>query len=294
MTDSTVPCRLKIAKVLPLLKSGPKNLMDNYRPISILPVISKILERVIYDQLWGYLETNDLITTSQFGFRRYNTELAVAILTDMIRLAMDQGKLIGAVFIDLQKTFDTVEHSVLLSKLPFSGVTGNEPTWIESYLSGRFQYVYYDNVKSELQRIKFGVPQESILGPLLFLIQINDLIKKVNGCSVQMHADDTVIYTSHRDIKVNESTLSASMTVIKNWLDKTRLPITLKKGKTDCMLFGTAKRLCSLDDRKVSLQGHLINSTSKYKYLGVHLDPSVSMGDHLPKVFKRLRLESSF
>ena len=167
---------------------------------------------------------------------------------------MDQGKLTGAVFIDLQKAFDTVEHSVLLSKLPFYGVTGNELMWIESYLSGRFQYVHYDNVKSELQLVKFGVPQGSILGPLLFLIQINDLVKMVDGCRIQMYADDTVIYTSHRDIKVIENTLSTNMTVIKNWLDKNRLIINLKKGKTESMLFGTAKRLCSRSDLKVSLQ----------------------------------------
>ena len=200
---------------------------------------------------------------------------------------MDQGKLTGAVFIDLQKAFDTVEHSVLLSKLPFYGVTGNELMWIESYLSGRFQYVHYDNVKSELQLVKFGVPQGSILGPLLFLIQINDLVKMVDGCRIQMYADDTVIYTSHRDIKVIENTLSTNMTVIKNWLDKNRLIINLKKGKTESMLFGTAKRLCSHSDLKVSLQGHLINFTSKYKYLGMHLDPSLCMSDHLEKVLKK-------
>ena len=113
---------------------------------------------------------------------------------------MDQGKLTGAVFIDLQEAFDTVDHSVLLSKLPFYGIIGDELMWIKSYLSGRFQYVHCDNVKSEPQLIKFGVPQGSILGLLLFLIQINDLIKKVDGCSVQMYADDTVIYTTHRDI----------------------------------------------------------------------------------------------
>ena len=119
LRDSTVPGKLKIAKVLPLFKYGLKTLMDNHRPISILPTISKILERVVYDQLSGYLERNDLITSSQFGFRRrYNTELAVTLFTDRIRLALDQGKLTGAVFIDLQKAFDTVEHSVLLSKLP--------------------------------------------------------------------------------------------------------------------------------------------------------------------------------
>ena len=145
---------------------------------------------------------------------------------------------------------------MLLSKLPFYGVTGNELMWIENYLSGRFQYVHYDNMKSELQLVKLGVPQGSILGPLLFLIEINDLTKIFDGCTVQMYADDTVIYTSHRDIKVIENTLSANMTVIKNWLDKNRLIINLKKGKTESMLFGTAKRLGSHGDLKVSLQGH--------------------------------------
>ena len=101
-----------------------------------------------------------------------------------------------------------------------------------------------------------------------------------------MCADDTVLYTSHRDIKVIENTLSANITAIKNWLDKNRLFINLKKGKTECVLFGTAKRLCSHDGLKVSLQGHLINFKSKYKYLGLHLDPSLSMSDHLQKVLK--------
>ena len=209
LTDSTVPGKLKTAKVLPLYNSAPKKLMDNYGPISILPAISKILERVVYDQLSAYLENNNLITSSKFGFRRrYNTELAVTLFTDKIRLAMDQGKLTGAVSIDLEKAFDTVEHSVLLSKLPFFGVTGNELKWIKTYLTCRFQYVHYDNVKSEPQLIKSGVPQGSILGPLLFLIQRNDLIKIVDGCSIQMCADDIVIYTSHRDIKVIENSVS--------------------------------------------------------------------------------------
>ena len=125
--------------------------------------------------------------------------------------------------------------------------------------------------------------QGSIIGPLLFLIQINDLIKKVDGCSVQTYADDTVIY---KFIETSKSlkTLSANIAVIKNWLDKNILFINLQKGKTECMLFGTAKRLWSHDDLKVSLQGHLINFTSKYKYLGLHMDPSLSMGDHLQKV----------
>ena len=162
MKESIFPKSLKIAKVLPLFKSGDRSSFGNYRPISILPCISKIVERVIYNKLSSYLELNVLITSSQFGFRkRYNTELAVNLLTDNIHRAMDRGELTGAVFIDLQKVFDTVEHSILLSKLR---IYNDELKWLCNSLS-------------ETKTVKFGVPQGSILGPLLFLLHINDLAK---------------------------------------------------------------------------------------------------------------------
>ena len=165
MKESIFPKSLKIAKVLPLFKSGGRSSFGNYRPISILPCISKIVERVIYNKLSSYLELNVLITSSQFGFRkRYNTELAVNLLTDNIHRAMDRGELTGAVFIDLQKVFDTVEHSILLSKLPLYGIYNDELKWLCNSLS-------------ETKTVKFGVPQGSILGPLLFLLHINDLAK---------------------------------------------------------------------------------------------------------------------
>ena len=133
LKTSLIPNKLKIAKVIPLHKSGNKALPDNYRPISVLPVLSKILERVVYEQIADYLENNKMLTSCQFGFRkRYNTELAVALFTDNIRRAMDHGKLTGAVFVDLQKAFDTVEHSVLLEKLPYYGINGAELSWVKS------------------------------------------------------------------------------------------------------------------------------------------------------------------
>ena len=135
LKTSLVPNKLKIAKVIPLHKSGNKKLPENYRPISVLPALSKMLERVAYEQIADYLENNKMLTSCQFGFRkRYNTELAVTLLTDNIRRAMDNGKLTGAVFVDLQKAFDAVDHSIILKKLPYYGINGTELSWVKSYL----------------------------------------------------------------------------------------------------------------------------------------------------------------
>ena len=133
-----VPDSLKIATVIPLFKSGSLNSIDNYRPISVLPTVSKIMERVAYDQLSEYLEQQGLLSESQYGFRKgYDTALPLTVFTDSIRCAIDSGKITGAVFIDLRKAFDTVEHKVLLlSKLALKGIVHGELNWIANYLSG--------------------------------------------------------------------------------------------------------------------------------------------------------------
>ena len=169
---STFLKRLKFAKVIPLFKSGPRENLDNYRPICILPILSKILERIAYEQFAQYLEKNELIVSTQFGFRkRYDTEL-----TDCIRRSIDQGKVTGAVFVDLRKAFDSVEHSILLKKLPYYGIRDAELNWMKSYLKERRHFVHYDGESSEALKVEYGVPKGSILGPLLFLLHINDLV----------------------------------------------------------------------------------------------------------------------
>ena len=166
--------------------------------------------------------------------------------------------------------------------------------WIKSYLSNRYQYVQCGAAKSESRLVKYGVRQGSILGPLLFLIHINDLSMSVKTCNIQIYADDKMISFSHKDVSFIEEILTAEMTNIAKWLDNNRLIINLKQGKTESMLFGTANRLNSQSNLKVSMKEHLINFVSGYKYLGVTLDPTLIINDHLQKTLKnaavRIRL----
>ena len=167
--------------------------MDNYRPISLLPVLSKVLERAVHFQLYNYLQQHKILSPYQCGFRkRHSTEFAALSFSDNIRRNMDQGQLTGAVFIDLRKAFDTVDHAVLLAKLSNMGIVGREHDWFSDYLTNRTQVVEFQGVTSAPNTISAGVPQGSILGPLLFILHINDLLQVISECSKLMYADDTV------------------------------------------------------------------------------------------------------
>ena len=176
---------------------------------------------------------------------------------------MDRCELTGAVFIDLQKVFDTVEHSILLSKLR---IYNDELKWLCSYLTGRFQFVQYGNSLSETKAVKFGVPQGSILGPLLFLLHINDLAKCIKKCNLLMYADDAIIYTSHSSFQVIETILTTDIKGISERMNENRLIINLKKGKTESMLFGTAKRLTATVPLEIVIDDKLINFTSYWLF----------------------------
>ena len=268
--------------MIPIFKSGPRKNLDNYRPISILPILSKIFERIAYEQLAEYYEKNERIVSTQFGFRkRYITELAVTVFTDSIRRFMDQGILAGAVFKDLRKAFDTVDHSILLQKLPYYGIRDAELNWMKSCLKGRRQFANYDGESSEALEVEYGVPQGSILGLLLILLHINDLFKTVRKCQVLMYADDTVNYTASQSITDIEITLTNEMENISKWLDNNRLVINLKQGKTVAMLFGTAKRRSLTEGLNIFFGDKRINITDSYKYLGTYLDQSLSMRLHI-------------
>ena len=167
------PHRLKLAKVMPLYKKDDNKLFGNYRPISLLSSLSKVFEKVLFDQLYDNLITNGLLFESQYGFRKqHSTELAALELTERIRREMDQDKIPFFVFLDPSKAFDTLNHHILLPKLEYCGIKSITLQWFKSYLTQRQQFVKYQELCSSNRELETGVPQGSVLGPLLFLIYI--------------------------------------------------------------------------------------------------------------------------
>ena len=284
-----VPSEWKWARVNPLFKNGKANDMDNYRPISILPTLSKVLERVVHAQLYDFLAKEKLLSPYQCGFRKgHSTELAVLSFTDSIRRSMDQGLLTGAVFIDLRKAFNTVDHDLLLEKLAKGyGVTGKELGWFKDYLTDRRQVVTVQSTLSDPCDVAFGVPQGSILGPLLFVLFINDLPTAISKCNILLYADDAVIFAAHKDIKILEETLNDELNEVNKWTLSNFLFIN--KRKTEFVIFGTDARLSKVTDKVIIKIGdYEINRVYDFKYLGIVLDDSLTWKDHVRYVISRV------
>ena len=199
------PSSEKLSKVLPVYKSGDGTTMDNYRPISVPPVLSKVFERVVHTQLYDYLEGNNLLSKRQFDFRnKSSTQHAVTMFSDFIRANVDRGYMTGAVFLDLRKAFDTVDHARILSKLPIYDIKFKELRWFESYLFDRKYTVSYNGTCSESQVISCGVPHGSILAPLLFNLLTNDIVLNLSQCEMTLYADDSVLYVADKTCDVIE------------------------------------------------------------------------------------------
>ena len=193
-----LPERLKLAKVIPVFKKGDSKLINNYRPISLLPVIYKVLEKSIANQLSNYFEDNRLFHDNQYGFRTgLSTEYATIELTYIIMSNMDRNEIPFSIFIDLSKAFDTIDHTILLQKLNHYGIDGKALQLCESYLTNRTQYyVEINGVKSGALPITTGVPQGSILGPLLFIIYIHDFSFASKAFTFISYADDTTLFST--------------------------------------------------------------------------------------------------
>ena len=232
-TQGTFPQQLKLANVLPLYKADDPYSFNNYRPVSLLCVLSKVFEKVMYDRLLEFLENHKLLFSGQFGFRRlHSSYMALMILMDKLISSLDKGETVIGIFLDFSKAFDTVDHEILLQKLFHYGVRGCALDWFRSYLCGRKQYVTYNNISSNTRNINCGVPQGSILGPLLFLIYINDLSRVCKYTTPILFADDTNIFLNGVDLNQMETAINEELLNISKWLKANKLSLNVKKLTT--------------------------------------------------------------
>ena len=282
LMSETVPSSFKEAKVVPLYKKGSKLDPGNYRPVSILNVLSKILERAVHSQLNEYLEKRSILHDKQSGFRKgFSTDSCVIQLSDYLKHETSNGNYVGMVLIDLQKAFDTVDHDILIAKLRAIGVGSID--WFSSYLSDRSQCVEVNGVRSDFRSISCGVPQGSILGPQLFLLYINDLGISID-CHLSLYADDSALFFAHKDPSIIAHRLSVELTNCSKWLVDNKL--SLHVGKTECLIFGTKRSLKKVESFQVFCGGNAVKRVHEVKYLGVFFDATLSGLTHVNHVLK--------
>ena len=280
------PDKLKIAKVIAIHKKGATDDPSNYRPISLLSVFSKIFEKIMHKRLYNFLEVNDILQPLQFGFRKkHSTQHTLISMTETIRKTVDNGNFGCGIFIDLKKAFDTLNHSILLRKLEHYGIRGIPLQWFHSYLSNRKQYVSVNGFSSDELNIIHGVPQGSVLGPLLFLIFINDLPNISKHLTFYLFADDTNIYYESSNLLHIQEIVNRELRRVRKWLEANRLALNI--DKTNFVIFHSQQRKIA-DQIVLRIGRKKINQETCVKFLDVLLDSNLSWKSHLTELSKKL------
>lgn len=280
------PSCLKLARVIPVFKSGDPRELSNYRPISTLSVIDKVLEKLLVSRIVEYISRFGFMYSHQYGFRKGSSTLAATCdLVEEIYDTLDKRQLVGGLFIDLKKAFDTVNHKLLIQKLECYGIRGIPKQLIESYLMGRSQYVVIDDCASPQLPITIGVPQGSNLGPILFLLYINDLCKlKLHG-KLRLFADDTSLsYRGNVCADILEQ-IREDVDRLMEYFSENMLSLNL--AKTKYMLIHSGRRRIP-DHGPVIIQGHTLEKTSEYCFLGLIIDETMSWKSHIKSLKKSI------
>ena len=284
LISGIVPHQLKTAKVIPVFKSGDSNCVCNYRPISILSCFSKIFEKCIYNRTVNFLDKFNVLSNSQFGFRtQHSTIHAILNLIDNISTAIDKSEHTLGIFLDLSKAFDTINYDIILSKLSHYGIRGISLEWFRSYLTNRSQYVSICGANSTMQKLTCGVPQGSILGPLLFIIYINDFIKSSDTFHFILFADDSNLFLSHSNLSTLVDVVNRELELVSKWFRVNKLSLNIKK--TNCMLFSNRSKEIPHD---VVIDDIVIKQTDCFKFLGLFIDSSMSWKYHVDYLCKKL------
>ena len=288
--EGYVPSDWKLARVTPIYKGkGDRNDMGNYRPIAVICHLAKIMEKEICIQFLKYLQEHDFITTDQSAYlKHHSTQTSMHRVVDQWLEAINDGQMVGVCFLDIQKCFDSISHELLLAKLRCYGVLGKELQWFESYLSERKQKVRCNGKLSTENLVNIGVPQGSILGPILFLLYANDLVNHVGLGICNCFADDTIIYVVGNSISEVKLKLQECLLYVNEWYTKNKLSVNV--SKSNVLLISTQYKMNDFKKEyfKIYFDGKLLEYSHKVRYLGMMLDQTLSWKDHVSHISRQL------
>ena len=271
------PEKLKLVRITPKHKKGCKLQVNNYRPVCNLSPFSKIFERIVYNRMLEYIEKYNIFSSIQFGFRKkMGTETALVEFTDFIHNGLTKKHNVGSIFMDLSKAFDVMDHSILKIKLEHYGFRGKFLDFLMSFLMQRKYYVHVNGHRSDIKTVNIGVPQGSTLGPLLFLIFINDMKNCSRILKFIQFADDTTLLFSSSDIKILNEILEREANKVILWFNANKLIINLTK--TNCMMFSNKRNIPQLN---ITLNNTVLEVKSETTFLGVVIDNKLSWKAHI-------------
>jgi len=284
LANGIFPDMLKLAKVIPLFKGGDQCSPNNYRPISILPIFDKVIEKLMHSRLISFLNKHNTLNSSQYGFqkKRSTTQAILDMLSHVSNATTDKSPSC-CIFLDLAKAFDTVNHNILLHKLNHYGIRGKINDWFRSYLSNRTQSVSVLQYSSPPLEISCGVPQGSILGPLLFIIYINDIQNASKNFKLIQFADDTCLFLSEKNAELLKISANNELVKISDWLVSNALSINLKKS--NFLYFRNNNHPQELG---LQLMGTPIDQKQVIKYLGVQIDDKLNWNYHINLVKQKV------
>ena len=289
--EGRFPEMLKIAKVIPIFKGENPTDPNNYRPISLLSIFDKLLEKVMYNRVNAFLTKHKIFYKYQFGFRKnHATADALSEVIDFIYKSLDEGNFVFGIYIDLKKAFDTVQHRTLLYKLQHYGIRGLARQWFESYLSKRKQYVVTNNTQSDmLELCEYGVPQGSVLGPILFLLFINDIHKSLNNTVIKLFADDTDCFLSGNDFSSLERLAETELNKLQTWINANNLTINYDPKKSSYCIFKPRNKCFPPNyNRGLKIGTNTLKFKETTKYLGLLLDSKLTWENHIQELNKKM------
>ena len=286
----TIPDEWKVAHIFPLFKKGDKTQAENYRPISLTCIVSKLLEHIVHSNVMGFLDSNQILTPFQHGFRQKRSceSQLLTTLRDFTDSLKKSGQ-IDAILLDFSKAFDKVDHRLLLSKINNLGITGPLLKWISSFLSNRLQHVIVDGCISEANDVLSGVPQGTVLGPLFFLIYINDICQNLTpGTSIRLFADDSLLY---REIKTFDDTLilQRDLDTLQSWETKNKMEF--HPGK--CQVIRITNKTIPIIG-SYNIHGVILQFYKSVKYLGVTIDSKLGWNEHCDSAYHKANFMLSF